>query len=130
MQGHAVLAVDLAHHEARTLDLWKSLDDLGHLDGVDEHALHLSRLVSAAHPALDAHVRATAGARARKNRGQVPRREADQRIVRIEGRHDDLADFTLADRIAGAGADDLDQDTLVDDHALAQLPIRPARLVR
>jgi hypothetical protein len=37
-------------------------DQFGHLLGAHEHALDLGRLVGAAHPALDPHVGAPAGA--------------------------------------------------------------------
>ena len=45
---------------------------------------------------------------------------ADQRVVGVERRHDDLADLAVGDRIAGAGAHDLDDDALVDHQALAR----------
>ena len=45
----------------------------------------------------------------------MPKR--DQRIVGVEGCHHDLADFAISNRIAGAGAHDLDNDVPVDHHA-------------
>mgnify|MGYP003335529628 CR=1 FL=1 len=54
----AVRALD---DEARLRDLGVAAQDLAHLLGRDEHRAHLGRLVRAAHPALDAHVRAAAG---------------------------------------------------------------------
>jgi hypothetical protein len=49
---------------------------------------------------------------------EVTRAEAHERIGGIEGRHHQLADFPLRDGIAGPRADDLDDDALVDDHAV------------
>ena len=65
-------------------DLRVAPHDLGDLRRMHEHALHLGRLVGAAHPALDAHVGAAAGARARQHRRQVAGGEADQRIVGLK----------------------------------------------
>ena len=55
-----------------------------------------------------------------KHRREVAGGEADQRVVGIERRHDHLADLAVGDRIAGAGAHDLDDHAFVDDQAFAR----------
>ena len=52
-----------------------------------------------------------------------PIAKPDHRIVGIERGDHDLADLALRHRIAGAGAHDLDQHGLVDDHAFARLAL-------
>ena len=52
-----------------------------------------------------------------------PVREADHRVMRIERGHHDLADLALGHRVAGAGPHDLDDQVLVDDHALPRLAL-------
>src|SRR6478609_1852951 len=69
-----------------------ALADLGDLLGADEHALDLGGLVGAAHPALDAHVGAPAGAGPGQCRGEVAESEPDPGMVRVERGHDDLAE--------------------------------------
>ena len=91
-----------------------------HLLGMHEEAAHLGGLVGAAHPALDAHVRAPAGARARQHRRQVAGGEAHQRIVVVERGDDDLAHLALGHRVAGAGAHDLDDQLLVHHQPFAR----------
>ena len=47
-----------------------------------------------------------------------PVAKPDHRVVAIERRHHNLADFSLRHRIARARPHDLDDDAFVDDHAL------------
>ena len=115
VERHAVVALRVVDDEPRLADLRMPRDDRRDLRRMHEHSLHLGRLVGAPHPALDAQVGAAAGARARQHRGQIAGAEADQRIVGVEERrHDDFADLARRDRIAGAGAHDLDQHAFVD----------------
>ena len=55
-----------------------------------------------------------------EHRREVAGGEADQRVVGIERRHDELADLAVGDRVAGARAHDLDEHAFVDDQALAR----------
>ena len=50
-------------------------------------------------------------------------READQRVVGVERRDHHLADLAGGDRIAGAGAHDLDDHAFVDDQALMRASV-------
>ncbi|MCY1367648.1 hypothetical protein D9M69_545920 [compost metagenome] len=92
---------------------------VGHLRRMHEHAAHLGGLVGAAHPALDAGVGAPAGRETGHDGRQVARAEAHQRIVRIQGGDHDLADFPVGHGLAGAGADDFDNDVLAQHQPLA-----------
>ena len=97
-----------------------ALADLGDLLGADEHALDLGGLVGAAHPALDAHVGASARACSRQRRGEVAEREPDPGMLRVERGDDDFADVAGRHGIAGAGPHDFHDQVLVDDHAVAR----------
>ncbi len=68
VQRHPVAAFGGVDDEPRLADLGMAGDDRGDLRRVDEQAFHLRRLIGAAHPTLDAQVRAAARARA----GQAP----------------------------------------------------------
>ncbi len=106
---------------AFTISGWRA-DDRGDLRRMHEHALHLRRLVGAAHPALDPQVGAAAGTRAGQHGGEVAGAEADQRVVGVEQRgDDDLADFARRDGIAGARTHDFDEHAFVDDEPFARL---------
>ena len=83
-ERHAVVAALALDDQARAHDLGMAAHDLAHLPRRDEHGAHLGALVGAAHPALDAHVGAAAGARAGQHRRQIAGAEADQRIVLVE----------------------------------------------
>ena len=93
-------------------------DKRGHLLGTHEHPLDLRRLIGPAHPAFDPHVGAATGAFARHDRAEVSGREADQRIIGVQRRHHDFADFALLNRVAGSRRDDLDHHAFIDDHPL------------
>ena len=82
-----------------------------------EHAFDFHRLIGAAHPALDALVRAPARALPRHERRKIASGEADQRISLVERGHHYLAHLAFGRRLAAARADDLDNRVLVDDHA-------------
>ena len=58
-----------------------------------------------------------------------PVREADQRVVRVEAGDHHLADLARLDRVAGAGADDLEQQAFLEDHARRHRAVRQQRLV-
>src|SRR3954470_6874579 len=96
-----------------------TLADPRDLLGAHEHALDLGGLVGAAHPTLDAHVAASAGATAGQDGREIPEAETDPGVMEVERSHDDLADVALGHGIAGAGPDDFQDQILVDDHAFA-----------
>ena len=83
-----------------------------------EHTAHLGGLIGTSHPALDAQVRAPAGACTVHDGGQITGGETNQRIVRIQRSNDHLAHLAAVHRIAGARPYNLENDALVDDHAL------------
>src|ERR1700682_2744606 len=95
-----------------------TLADLRDLLGPHEHALDLGGLVGAAHPALDAHVAASARAWAGQRGREIAERQANPGVMRVERGDDDLADVALSDGGAGAGPDDFQDQVLVDHHAL------------
>jgi hypothetical protein len=70
-----------------------------------------------------------AGARTRQYCGKVAGGEADQRIVLVEARDHHLAHLARRDRVAGAGAHDLEQQPFLQDHARRDLAARQQRLV-
>src|SRR5438552_18655394 len=94
-----------------------TLADLRDLLGPHEHALDLGGLIGAAHPALDAHVAASARAAAGQDGREIPERETDPGVNGVERSHDDLADVALGHGIAGAGPHDFQDQTLYDDPA-------------
>ena len=98
-----------------------ALADLGNLFRADEHTLHFGCLIGAAHPSLDAQVRASARARTRQRCGEVADRKPDPGAIGIERGNDDLADIALRDGIAGARPDDLEDQILVHHEAVARL---------
>src|SRR5581483_6957820 len=97
-----------------------TLADFSNLLRANEHALDLGGLIGAAHPALDPHVGAAAGAPARKRGAEVTDRKAYPGMVGIERGYDDLADFALAHRIAGAGLDDFEDQILIHHQAFTR----------
>src|SRR5690606_21070719 len=122
-QGHAVVGHRPGDDEAGAGHFREATDDLVHLPGLHEHAAHLRRLVGPTEPAADAHVGAPAGRNAGQDRGKVARAESDQGIDRVEAGDDDLADLAVGDRLARAGPDDLEDEVLVEDHALERLAL-------
>ena len=94
---------------------------VGKLLRMDEHALDLGRLVGAPHPAPEPDVGAPAGGASGQQRRQVAGGEADQRVIGIEGGDDHLAHLAGRHRIACAGANDLDQQLLLDDETFLSL---------
>src|SRR4051812_42089447 len=96
------------------------LADLRHLLGADEHPLDLGGLVGAAHPALDPHIAASAGTPAGQRSGKIAKRETNPWMMRIERGDGYFADLPFRYRIAGAGPHHLDDQILVDHHALAR----------
>src|SRR5262249_2770672 len=88
-----------------------------------EHALDLRGLIGAAHPARKAYIGAAARRGAEQDRGEVPGCEPDHGVVLIERSDHDFADLTDGYGIAGARPHDLNQQPLVDDHAVARLAL-------
>ena len=119
-QRHHVGLALARDDEAQPSELGMTLADFRDLLGPHEHALDLGGLVGAAHPALDAHVGAAAGARAGQGGREVAERKPDPGMIGIERGDDDLADVALGDGIAGAGPHDFQDQVLVDDHAFAR----------
>jgi len=76
-------------------------------------------MVSTPEPAPDLHVGATARAIAWQDRAEIAKSEPDPGTMRIKRGDDDLPDFAVGNRIAGPGPHHLEDDALVDDHALA-----------
>ena len=121
MQDHRVLLAVARDDEAQPAEFRMPFADLRDLGRMHEHALHLGGLVGAAEPALDAHIRASAGGGTFQHGGQVAGSEPQQRIVGIEPRDDDLADLAFLHRLVSAGLHDLDADVLVGDEAVHRL---------
>jgi hypothetical protein len=117
LERHPVVGALAAHDQPRLPHLGMAARDLGHLRRMDEHAAHLGRLVGAAEPAADALVGAAGRAAPGQHRRKIAGAEADQRVIRVERRHDHLADLAVGDRIARAGPHDLDDHAFVDDQA-------------
>src|SRR3977135_3743517 len=97
-----------------------TLADLRYLLEAHEHALDLGGLVGAAHPALDAHVGSSTWAAAGQAGSQIADREANPGVMKVKRGDDDLADFALSYRIAGARPNDFQDQVLVDDHAFVR----------
>ena len=93
-------------------------DNGGDLRRMDEHAFDLGALVGPAHPAFQASVGPATGTDAGQEAGQITCGKADQRIGPGGCGDHNLADLSFCDRLAGAGAYDLDDYTFIDDQAL------------
>mmetsp|Transcript_23540 Transcript_23540/g.41601 ORF Transcript_23540/g.41601 Transcript_23540/m.41601 type:complete len:366 (-) Transcript_23540:4288-5385(-) len=89
-----------------------------HLFGPHKHPLDLGRLIGSTHPAFDPHIRPTTGALPRHHSAHIARGKTDQRVVRVQRRHNHFAHLTRCHRVAGARRHDLDNDALVHDHPL------------
>ena len=74
-------------------------------------------MVGAAQPAFDAAVGAPARAWPRHERRQIAGGETQQRVVGVQRRDHDFADFAGRDRRAAAGPDDFQINAFVDDEA-------------
>src|SRR5205085_5641289 len=101
-ERHAIAARLAFDDEPRLHELGMAAHDLVHLRRRDEHRAHLRALIGAAHPTLDAHVRAPAWARAREHGGKVAGAEANERVILVEGGNDDLAYFARRHGVAGS----------------------------
>ena len=118
-QLHDVALSGPRHRKAGLRHLIKTLHQLGDLSWINEHSLHLGALVRPSHPATNAHVGSPARRMSRENGRQITRSETDQGIDAIEAGNHQLAHLPLCNRFSGAGANDLDDVILVDDHAFA-----------
>ena len=92
-------------------------DKSRNLLGAHEHTFNLCGLVCAAHPAFDTHIRPSTGALPFHNSAHVSRSEADQRIVRVECRHNNFAHLAWSHGIASSRAHNLYDDTFINNHA-------------
>src|SRR5690606_33072917 len=120
LQHHDVAAHIAADHQPDLADLGVALEHAGDLPGMHEHAPHLGGLVRAAHPALDAHIRAAAACGPRPGGRLVARAAADRRVVGIERRHHAFARLAFWQGLIRAAAHDIEYDVLVHGHAFAR----------
>ena len=93
--------------------------DICNLFGMDKHAFDLCRLVSPAHPSPEPHVGASAGAASGKDSRQVTGCKADQRVFGDKGCHHNFTDLAIGNQIAGAWANNFDQQPFVDNQPFA-----------